>query len=102
MRMPRVKKTLDDYFKSSKIELGQHLNGMCVCLFVCMYVRTYVRVCMYVCACCLYMYTSVWLFVYQSVYFFCVRLFMCVDTCIDYSYIMIITKISPLINGNNI
>ena len=27
VRMPRVKKTLDEYFKSSKIELGQHLNG---------------------------------------------------------------------------
>lgn len=27
VRMPKVKKTLDDYFKSSKIELGQHLNG---------------------------------------------------------------------------
>jgi hypoxia up-regulated 1 len=25
--MPRVKKMLDDYFKSSKLELGQHLNG---------------------------------------------------------------------------
>ena len=25
--MPKVKKILDDYFKASKIELGQHLNG---------------------------------------------------------------------------
>lgn len=27
VRMPRVKKILDEYFKSSKIEIGQHLNG---------------------------------------------------------------------------
>mmetsp|Transcript_12702 Transcript_12702/g.12343 ORF Transcript_12702/g.12343 Transcript_12702/m.12343 type:complete len:926 (+) Transcript_12702:120-2897(+) len=27
VRMPRVKKMLDDYFKSSKLELGQHMNG---------------------------------------------------------------------------
>ena len=45
--MPRVKKMLDEYFKSSKIELGQHLNGtnvlLCiVCTYV--YVRTYVSV----------------------------------------------------------
>ena len=28
MRMPKVKKILDEYFKASKIELGQHLNGL--------------------------------------------------------------------------
>lgn len=27
VRMPRVKKTLDDYFKASKVEVGQHING---------------------------------------------------------------------------
>lgn len=27
VRMPRVKKTIDDYFKASKIEVGQHING---------------------------------------------------------------------------
>ena len=27
VRMPRVKKTLDDYFKAYKIEVGQHVNG---------------------------------------------------------------------------
>jgi len=27
VRMPRVKKILDDYFKASKLEIGQHLNG---------------------------------------------------------------------------
>jgi hypothetical protein len=75
--MPRVKKTLDEYFKSSKIELGQHLNGtyvlyvflcarvrvfvsagvlivsICSCLFFCVCVRvclcvTAVRTCVYV------------------------------------------------------
>ena len=49
MRMPRVKKTLDEYFKSSKIELGQHLNGTSVCMsvhmYVCLFVRMYVRMC---------------------------------------------------------
>lgn len=28
VRMPKVKKILDEYFKASKIELGQHLNGL--------------------------------------------------------------------------
>ena len=27
IRVPSVKKQLEDYFKSSKLELGQHLNG---------------------------------------------------------------------------
>jgi len=27
VRMPKVKKTLDEYFKESKLELGQHING---------------------------------------------------------------------------
>jgi molecular chaperone DnaK (HSP70) len=27
VRMPRVKKLLEEYFKESKLELGQHLNG---------------------------------------------------------------------------
>lgn len=27
VRMPKVKKVLDDYFQSSKVEVGQHLNG---------------------------------------------------------------------------
>jgi hypoxia up-regulated 1 len=27
VRMPRVKKILDDYFKAAKLELGQHMNG---------------------------------------------------------------------------
>lgn len=27
VRIPKVKKTLDEYFKASKLELGQHLNG---------------------------------------------------------------------------
>ena len=27
VRMPKVRKTLDDYFKESKLEVGQHING---------------------------------------------------------------------------
>ena len=27
LRIPKIKKILDDYFKTSKLELGQHLNG---------------------------------------------------------------------------
>ena len=25
--MPKVRKTLDEYFKESKLEVGQHING---------------------------------------------------------------------------
>ena len=48
--MPRVKKTLDEYFKSSKIELGQHLNGTyctcctCSCVHVCVRVFAFIHV----------------------------------------------------------
>ena len=27
VRMPKVRKTLDEYFKESKLEVGQHING---------------------------------------------------------------------------
>lgn len=97
MRMPRVKKTLDEYFKSSKIELGQHLNGT------------------YVCTCYLYMYTFArlifvslfscslaCLFVCLSVYFFFARAFTHVQTCKGHTNMLIITNTSPLINGNTI